>query len=35
MENILSVLKKRVGNKEAENAACIYRKVLEKRSLTK
>ena len=35
MENILSVLKKRVGDKEAENAACIYRKVLEKRSLTK
>ncbi len=35
MENILVVLKERMGDKEAENAADIYRKVLEKRAATK
>ena len=35
MENILAVLKERLGEEEAENAAGIYRKVLEKRSSTK
>ena len=35
MENILAVLKSRLGDEEAENAAVIYRKILEERPTAK
>ena len=35
MENILAVLKSRLGDEEAENAAAIYRKILEERPTAK